>query len=159
MQQLFIDGKLADLGDNTQVSFTIVSNLLKGAADFAGNRTLTVTLPATVHNRTIIRQAQVVQAGGDFPYTFHNVDYWRGGVQIIKGGTGRLTATTPDTLSIAIVWGVRTAVDALLGSDKSLASLATPAYIEFHNAPQVTDYADALVDDVFYATFGIKYDE
>jgi len=151
MQQLFIDGKLADLGDNTNVSFTIVSNLLKGAADFAGNRTLTVTLPATVHNRTIIRQAQVVQVGGDFAYTFHNVDYWRNGVQIIKGGTGRLTATSPDTLSIAIVWGVRTAVDALLGSDKSLASLATPAYIEFHNDPQVTDYADALVDDVFYA--------
>ena len=151
MQQLFIDGKLADLGDNTQVSFTIVSNLLKGAADFAGNRTLTVTLPATVHNRTIIRQAQVVHAGGDFPYTFHNVDYFRNGVRIISGGTGRLVSTTPDELHIAIVWGVRTAVDALLGSDKSLASLATPAYIEFYNEPQVTDYADALVDDVFYA--------
>ena len=151
MQQLYIDGKLADLGDNVDLSFTIVSNLLNGAADFAGNRSLTVTLPATVHNRTIIRQAQVVQGGEDFPYTFHNVDFFRNGVKIISGGTGRLVSTTPSELRIAIVWGVRTSVEALLGSDKSLASLTTPAYIEFHNEPQVTDYTDALVDDVFYA--------
>ena len=151
MQQLYIDGILADLDEKTEVSFSIVSNLLTGAADFKGNRTLTITLPATVHNRTLINNAQVVQGGGDFPYVFHGVDYYRDGVKLISGGTGRLTGTTPDELQIAIVWGVRTSIEALLGSDKSLATLTTPAYIEFHNEPQVTAYTDALVDDVFYA--------
>lgn len=150
-QQLYIDGILADVDDNTKVSYTIKSNLLSGAADFVGNRTLTVTLPATVHNRTLIEQSQVVQGGSEYPYRFHNVDYYRNGVQLISGGIGRLVSTTPDELHIAIVWGVRTSVDALLVAEDTLSDLETPAYIEFNAEPQVTPYADALVDDVFYA--------
>jgi hypothetical protein len=73
MHQLFIDGHLADLSDDTNVSFTIQSNLLTGAADFKGNHSLSIALPATVNNRQIINMAHVVQGGGDFPYTFHNV--------------------------------------------------------------------------------------
>ena len=150
-QQLFIDGHLADINDNTNVSFSIQSNLLTGAADFKGNRTLTIDLPATVNNRSIIDMAHVVQGGGDFPYQFHNVEYYRNGVAIIQGGIGRLLSATPDKISITIVWGVRTAVEALLGSDKSIASLTTASGITFNSLPQVSDYTDALTDDVFYA--------
>ena len=159
MQQLYIDGQLADLSENTEVPFTIQSNLLTGAAEFKGNRTLTVTLPATSHNRAIIEQAQVVQSGSDFPYLFHNVTYIRDGVPIITDGIGRLTSSTQDELRIAIVWGVRAAVDGLLGSEKSVADITTPAYIEFHSEPQVTAYNDALVDEVFYASLDTELHE
>ena len=74
MQQLYIDGKLADIAEGTEVTFSLQSNLLTGAADFKGNRSLTIALPATVRNRSIINMAQVVQGGGSYPYTFHNVD-------------------------------------------------------------------------------------
>ena len=151
-QQLFIDGQQADLGENTEVSFSVRSNLLSGAGEFLGNRSLTVTIPATVHNRRIIDMAQSVQGGGSFPYTFHNVDYYREGVNIVQGGIGRLMSATPNELRIVIVWGVRSSIEALLGSGKSLAELTTPAYIEFNAVPAVTDYNDALVDDVFYAS-------
>lgn len=159
MQQLYIDGQLADIAEDTNVTFSIVSNLLTGAADFKGNRSLTIALPATVRNRSIINMAQVVQGGGSYPYTFHNVDYYRNGVAIIQGGIGRLVSATPDKLNIAIVWGVRTAVEALLGSDKTLVSLPTTAAIRFHNASEVTDYDDALVDDVFYAAMDTELHE
>ena len=159
IQQLYIDGQLADIAEDTNVTFSIVSNLLTGAADFKGNRSLTIALPATVRNRSIINMAQVVQGGGSYPYTFHNVDYYRNGVAIIQGGIGRLVSATPDKLNIAIVWGVRTAVEALLGSDKTLASLPTTAAIRFHNASEVTDYEDALVDDVFYAAMDTELHE
>jgi hypothetical protein len=149
--QLYIDGQLADIAEDTNVTFTIVSNLLTGAADFKGNRTLTIDLPATVNNRRLINMAQVVQGGGDYPYRFHNVDYYRNGVPIIQDGIGRLVSTDTEKIHIAIVWGVRTAVEALLGSDKSLASLTTNAGITFNSLPQVSDYDDALADDVFYA--------
>jgi hypothetical protein len=149
--QLYIDGQLADIAEDTNVTFTIVSNLLTGAADFKGNRTLTIDLPATVNNRRLINMAQVVQGGGDYPYQFHNVDYYRNGVPIIQGGIGRLVSTDTEKIHIAIVWGVRTAVEALLGSDKSIASLTTNAGITFNSLPQVSDYDDALADDVFYA--------
>lgn len=151
MHQLFIDGHLADLSDDTNVSFTIQSNLLTGAADFKGNHSLSIALPATVNNRQIINMAHVVQGGGDFPYTFHNVEYYRNGVPVITDGIGRLLSATPDKLNITIVWGVRTAVEALLGSGKSIASLTTGAGITLNDVPQVSDYADALTDDVFYA--------
>lgn len=159
IQQLYIDGQLADIAEDTNVTFSIVSNLLTGAADFKGNRSLTIALPSTVRNRSIINMAQVVQGGGSYPYTFHNVDYYRNGVAIIQGGIGRLVSATPDKLNIAIVWGVRTAVEALLGSDKTLASLPTTAAIRFHNASEVTDYEDALVDDVFYAAMDTELHE
>ena len=150
-QQLFIDGRLADIAEDTNVTFSIVSNLLTGAADFKGNRTLTIALPATVNNRSIIDMAQLAQGGGAWPYTIHNVDYYRNGVPIIQGGIGRLASTETDKINIAIVWGVRTAVDALLGSGKSIASLATDASITLFSSPQLSAYADALTDDVFYA--------
>ena len=150
-QQLYIDGRLADIAEDTNVTFSIVSNLLTGAADFKGNRTLTIAMPATVNNRSIIDMAQLVQGGGSWPYMFHNVDYYRNGVPIIQGGIGRLVSTDTDKINIAIVWGVRTAVDALLGSGKSIASLTTDASITLFSSPQLSVYADALTDDVFYA--------
>ena len=159
MQQLFIDGQLADIGHGTEVNLTIVSNLLTGAADFKGNRSLTISLPDTTRNRAIIQQAQVVQGGGAYPYQFHNIDYYRNGVQLISGGVGRVTSVTPGAINIAIVWGVRTSVEALLGSDKSINALVTPAYIEFNAQPTPTQYADALTDDVFYASIDTELHE
>ena len=151
IQQLFIDGQLADINENTNVTFSIVSNLLTGAAEFKGNRSFTITLPFTVHNMRIIEQAQVVQVDSGFPYTFHGVEFIRDGIPIIQDGLGRLVSVTHDEISIAVTWGVRTAVDVLLAGDDKLSDLETPAYIEFHKDPQVTTYSDALIDDVFYA--------
>lgn len=151
MQQLFIDGQLADISENTSVSFSIVSNLLTGAASFVGNRTLTIKLPFTVRNMRLIEQAQIVQAGSGFPYLFHGVEYHRDGVPVIQGGLGRLTSVTKDEINIAVTWGVRTAVDALLTGDGTLADLTTQAAIQFRQYPNVTPYTDALRDDVFFA--------
>lgn len=159
MQQLFIDGQLVDIGHGTEVNLTFVSNLLTGAADFKGNRSLTISLPDTTRNRAIIQQAQVVQGGGAYPYQFHNIDYYRNGVQLIGGGVGRVTSVTSGAINIAIVWGVRTSVEALLGSDKSINALTTPAYIEFNAQPTPTQYADALTDDVFYASIDTELHE
>jgi len=151
IQQLFIDGQLADINENTNVTFSIVSNLLTGAAEFKGNRSFTITLPFTVHNMRIIEQAQVVQVDSEFPYTFHGVEFIRDGIPIIQDGLGRLVSVTHDEINIAITWGVRTAVDSLLTGDDTLADIETPAYIEFHQDPHVNTFNEALVNDVFYA--------
>jgi len=151
IQQLFIDGQLADIGDNTNVTFSLKSNLLNGAADFVGNRSFTVTIPFTVHNMRIIENAQIVQSDSGYPYLFHDVEFHRDGVPIIQGGLGRVMSVTDKEINIAVTWGVRTAVDALLAGDETLADLETPAYIEFHQSPQVSTYDEALADDVFYA--------
>ena len=151
IQQLYIDGQLADINENTNVTFTIKSNLLSGAADFVGNRSFTITIPFTVHNMRIIEHAQIVQSESGYPYMFHNVEFHRDGVPIIQGGLGRLVSVNNTEINIAVTWGVRTGVDALLAGGDTLADLETPAYIEFHQSPQVSTYDEALADDVFYA--------
>lgn len=150
-QQIYIDGNLADIGENTDVTLTLESNFLKGAAEFSGNRSLTITLPSTVRNRRLLNHSDVVQGGGTFPYDFHTLEFWRNGVQIIDEGLCRVTGATPTELQIAVTWGVRTAIDALLTSDKTINDITTNAAIEFHSTPVVTAYNDALVDEVFYA--------
>ena len=152
MQQLYIDGQLADLKESTEVSLTIVSNLLTGAAEFNGNRTLTISLPSTMNNRQIISQADKVHTGNAVPYHFHNIEYMRNGVRVIAGGVGRLMSAGPDKIELAVTWGVRAAVDALLMADETLNDITTNAAITFNATPVVTAYTDAQTDDVFYAT-------
>ena len=151
MQQLYIDGKLADISESTEVSLTIVSNLLTGAADFVGNRSLTISLPSTMNNRQIISQADKVHTGNGVPYHFHNIEYMRNGVRVIAGGVGRLMSAGPDKIEIAVTWGVRAAVDALLVADDTLNDITTNAAITFNATPVVTAYTDAQTDEVFYA--------
>ena len=151
IQQIYIDGTLADVNENTDVTLTLESNMLKGAAEFTGNRSLTITLPSTVHNRTILGHADIVQGGGTIPYEFHRLEYYRNGVQIIKDGLCRLISATPNELQIAVTWGVRTAIDALMTSNATVNDIETDAAIEFHTSPVLTSYNDALTDEVFYA--------
>lgn len=151
MTQLFIDGTLADINDRTDFTLTLESNILTGAADFKGNRSLTITLPATSRNQELIGHADKVQGGDGKPYDFHTVEMFRDGVPIIQGGIGRILQTTPDNIQVAVTWGVRTSVDALLASDKTLNDIVTDAAIEFNSAPVVSAYADATTDEVFYA--------
>lgn len=151
MQQIFIDGKLADVGDNTEVTLTLNSNILTGAADFKGNNSLTINLPSTVRNRTLFGNADIVQGGGSVPYVFHALDYYRDGVQIVRDGLCRLMNATPDELQIAVVWGIRSAIDALLKADITVNNIETNAAITFNNTPAPSLYTDAQSDDVFYA--------
>ncbi len=151
MMQLFIDGHLADIGESTDVTLTLESNLLTGAADFKGNRSLTITLPSTSRNRELVSHADKVHGGDGQPYVFHAISLIRDGVPIIEDGIGRILQTTPDGIQVAVTWGVRTAVDALIATDETLNDLTTNAAIEFHTSPVVDTYNDALVSDVFYA--------
>jgi len=152
-QQLYIDGKLVDIGDDTSVTLKHESNLLNGAASFKANHSLTISLPATLHNRSVFGFSDVVQSTTGEAYVMHTVDYYRNGVPVIQNGQCSIMSMTPDKIDVAIVWGMKRAVDAVLGSEMTLADISTDAAIEFHAQPQVTPYATAMSGntEVFYA--------
>ena len=150
-QQLYIDGQLADLGDNTEVTLTHESNILTGAASFKSNHSLTVTIPATSRNRMLFGYADIVQSTTDEAYQWHTAEYTRNGVPIVSKGQCRLLKATHDSMEVAIVWGMKRAIDNILGGDMTIADIETDAAIEFHAQPQVSTYTDALTDEVFYA--------
>ena len=152
-QQLFIDGQLADLADNTEVTLVHESNILNGAASFKSNHSLTIKLPATVRNKAIFYHADLVQSMAGKAYQWHTAEYHRNGVPVITDGKCCILEATPEGFQVSLIWGMKGAVDAVLGGDGTLADIETDAAIEFHATPQLTPYATAIQDvtEVFYA--------
>lgn len=152
-QQLFIDGQLADIADNTEVTLVHESNILNGAASFTSNHSLTIKLPATVRNKAIFYHADLVQSMAGKAYQWHTAEYHRNGVPVITDGKCCILEATPEGFQVSLIWGMKGAVDAVLGGEGTLADIETNAAIEFHATPQLTPYATAIQDvtEVFYA--------
>ena len=152
-QQIYIDGQLADMREDTDVTLKHESNILTGAASFKTNHSLTVTLPATSRNRMLFGYADIVQNTAGEAYQWHTVEYLRNGVPIVSNGQCRLLKATHDDMEVAIVWGLKRAIDNILGSDMKISDIETDASIEFRAQPQVTSYATAMSGstEVFYA--------
>ena len=152
IQQIFIDGHLADISDNTQVTLRHESNLLD-VSSIKSNHTLTISLPATVNNRSLFGLPDIVQSTTGEAYGWHDAEYHRDGIPVISGGQAKILKATPTTIDICIVWGMKKAVDAAFASNMTLADIATDAAIEFNATPQLTPYATAIqyATEVFYA--------
>ena len=159
-QQLFIGGELADISDNTEVTLIHESNLLNGGASFSSNHSLTVSLPATNRNRRLLGFPDIVQSETGAAYTWHDAEYHRNGVPVITDGQCRILKATPDEIDIALVWGMKRAVDAVFSGGSTLADIVTDAAVEFHAEAQVDTYQHAISSstDVFYASMDtIRY--
>lgn len=159
-QQIFIDGQLADINENTSVTLKHESNLLNGAASFTSNHSLTVSLPSTVHNRRLFGLPTLVQSTVGEAYKWHDVDYTRDGVPVVSGGKCRILKATPDSIEITMLWGMKRAVDTVFSDGMTLADIVTDAAIEFNASPQVTPYATAVTSttEVLYAAMDtIRY--
>lgn len=152
-QQLYIDGTLADISEKTEVTLTHVSNVLNGASSFNANHSLTVTIPATAHNRKLFDFPDIVQFDSNAPYVFHSADYHRDGLPVISGGRTSVVEVTSDEIQLVIVWGMKRVVDTLFGGNDKLVDLETEASIEFYEEPHLTPYATAAdpTTEVFYA--------
>ena len=69
-QQLYIDGVLMDLPENTDVVLDIKSNLFRDVTKMTSNYTYTIQLPRTVHNLSVLQQADRPKSGSRYPYIF-----------------------------------------------------------------------------------------
>ena len=160
IQQLYIDGVLADISESTSITLRHESNILTGAASFTANHSLTVSLPATIHNRKIFGLPSVVQTEVGEAYRWHDVDYIRDGIPVISGGRCRLMKATAEKIDLTMIWGMKRAIDAVVKGDMKLSDITTNASLEFHETPQLTPYTQAMSSstEVFYAEFDtIRY--
>lgn len=153
-QQIYIDGQLADINEDTSITLRYESNLLAGGSSFTSNHSLTVALPATVHNCRLFGLPTVVQGNVGEAYRWHDVDFMRDGIPVVSGGRCRILKATPEKIEMTMLWGMKRAVDAVLNGGMTLADIATDAAVEFHEQPQVDTYADAVSSntEVFYAS-------
>lgn len=151
-QQLFIDGQLMDLSENTSITLDIKSNLFRDVTKMTANNTYTIQLPKTVHNMTVMELSARPTAVTKYPYIFHDVRYLRNGLEIIKEGRATVLSIG-ETIEISIYWGIYPALSKLKESDLKLNELETDERLLFVEANNTADRQTAIQQGVFYADY------
>lgn len=158
-QQLYIDGELVDLGEDTKFTLSIKSNLFRDITDIVSNNTYTVKLPKTVRNQRIIGHVDLVQNGGStYPYAYHTAQYFRNGVQLIKNGRAAVMSVGEE-IELSIIWGIYPALQKIVDDDMSLNEIESDAHIQYLTANNPDDYDTAVQRGFFYANYNPYNDE
>lgn len=151
-QQLYIDGTLMDLSENTDIVLDIKSNLFRDVTKMTSNYTYTIQLPRTVHNLSVLQQADRPKSGSRYPFVFHQCRYFRGGVEIIKDG--RLNVLSiEECIEVSIYWGIMPAFTKLLESGMKLNELGVTDRVIFekYNTPSTRE--EAVSKGIFFAYY------
>lgn len=116
------------------------------------NYTYTIQLPRTVHNLSVLQQADRPKSGSRYPYIFHKCSYFRGGVEIIKDG--RLNVLSiEENVEVSIYWGIMPAFTKLLESGMKLNELGVTDRVLFekYNTPNTRE--EAVSNGIFFAYY------
>lgn len=151
-QQLYIDGVLMDLSEDTSITLDIKSNLFRDVTKMTSNHTYTIQLPRTVHNLSVLQQADRPKSGSRYPFIFHQCSYFREGVQIIKDG--RLNVLSiEESIEVSICWGIMPAFTKLLESGMKLNELGVIDRVYFgkYNTPNTRE--EAVSNGIFFAYY------
>lgn len=154
-ERLYVDGNLVDISGDTKITLNVKSNLFRDVSQIASNSTYTVKLPKTVRNQTIMKHADLVQAGDNYAYQMHSVQYFRNGVEIIKNGRLTVLQITDNAIEVCIVWGLYPNFSALISAGTLLSDLQSNDRLLFQSTNELTTYDDALNADYFYARYDV----
>lgn len=151
-QQLYLDGVLMDMSDNSTITLDIKSNLFRDITKMTSNTTYTINLPKTAHNMAVLVFAGKPRSSSKYPFIFHSARYFRNGIEIIHSGRASVLSVS-DTIEVSIYWGLFSALETLQSSDLKLNELNCTKYVMFNKSNSPSTYEDALSDGVFYANY------
>lgn len=158
VQRLYVDNQLLDIADNTKITLSIKSNLLRDVSKIVSNSTYTVKLPKTVHNQAIVLHCDVAAAKTDFPYMLHKGRYFRNGIEIIKDGRVVVLSSGTD-IELSLVWGLYPAFSSLVNKGTTLNQLTGNDRILYNDKNEPAKYTDAETANYFYASLDVwKHD-
>lgn len=121
IQELYINGVLADIDESLALTLQYKSFLFVGISDIQANRSWNVSLKKTKTNLGIIEQSHTSDSDSIFPYRNYVVDYYLDGFRIIDTGKAILLRVS-DKLEFVFMFG--TAFDKIKTlSDKKLNEL------------------------------------
>lgn len=69
-QQLYIDGILMDMSEDSAITLDIKSNLFRDITKMTANTTYTINLPKTAHNMAVLEFAGKPSTSSKYPYIF-----------------------------------------------------------------------------------------
>lgn len=160
-ERLYINGQLADISAGTLITLNIKSNLFAEMGTFTANRTYSIKLPLTAHNRVIFGLVDDITAETAAARRKHAARYVLDDVEIIKNGVAVILGVS-DGIEISILWGIATQLAALQDSELMLNELQYTGTVPFNKVRQLTAYTSArIVNTAIYADFDTerkKYD-
>lgn len=151
-QQLYIDGILMDMSEDSAITLDIKSNLFRDITKMTANTTYTINLPKTAHNMAVLEFAGKPSTSSKYPYIFHTARYFRNGLEIIHSGRASVLSVK-ETIEISIYWGLFQALATLQSSDLKLNELNCTKYLRFTKNNSYDTYEKAIADGVFYGRY------
>lgn len=151
-QQLYIDGVLMDMSEDSAITLDIKSNLFRDITKMTANTTYTINLPKTAHNMAVLEFAGKPSTSSKYPYIFHTARYFRNGLEIIHSGRASVLSVK-ETIEISIYWGLFQALATLQSSDLKLNELNCTKYLLFTKDNSYDTYEKAITDGVFYGRY------
>lgn len=150
--QLYIDGILMDMSEETAITLDIKSNLFRDITKMTANTTYTINLPKTAHNMAVLEFAGKPSTSSKYPYIFHTARYFRNGLEIIRNGRASVLSVK-ETIEISIYWGLFQALATLQSSDLKLNELNCTKYLRFAKNNTSDTYEKAISEGVFYGRY------
>ena len=151
-QQLYIDGVLMDMSEETAITLDIKSNLFRDITKMTANTTYTINLPKTAHNMAVLEFAGKPSTSSKYPYIFHTARYFRNGLEIIRNGRASVLSVK-ETIEISIYWGLFQALATLQSSDLKLNELNCTKHLRFNRTNSYDTYEKAISEGVFYGNY------
>lgn len=151
-QQLYIDGVLMDMSEESAITLDIKSNLFRDITKMTANTTYTINLPKTAHNMAVLQFAGKPSTSSKYPYIFHTARYFRNGLEIIRSGRASVLSVK-ETIEISIYWGLFQALETLQSSDLKLNELNCTKYMRFNRSNSYDAYEKAISEGVFYGSY------
>ena len=151
-QQLYIDGVLMDMSEDSAITLDIKSNLFRDITKMTANTTYTINLPKTAHNMAVLEFAGKPSTSSKYPYIFHTARYFRNGLEIIHSGRASVLSVK-ETIEISIYWGLFQALATLQSSDLKLNELNCTKHLRFAKSNSYDTYEKAIADGVFYGRY------
>ena len=151
-QQLYIDGVLMDMSEESAIMLDIKSNLFRDITKMTANTTYTINLPKTAHNMAVLEFAGKPSTSSKYPYIFHTARYFRNGLEIIRNGRASVLSVK-ETIEISIYWGLFQALKTLQSSDLKLNELNCTKYLRFNRSNSYYTYEKAISEGVFYGSY------
>lgn len=151
-QQLYIDGVLMDMSEESAITLDIKSNLFRDITKMTANTTYTINLPKTAHNMAVLQFAGKPSTSSKYPYIFHTARFFRNGLEIIRNGRASVLSVK-ETIEISIYWGLFQALETLQSSDLKLNELNCTKYMRFNRSNSYDTYEKAISEGVFYGSY------
>lgn len=158
MERLYIDDVLVDVGKDTNITVSLVSNLFSDVTKMAGNASYTIKLPRTSQNMKVFGYADRVDSTSTIAYQKHKARFYRNGVELFKDADAVLQSSGAEGYELVVVWGCRPQFSSFLEKNMSIRDLTSQARVLFGQQPEWTEYDDFVLHGYGYPMMWVKYD-